>query len=162
MKLECSQSALNSALQLVTRAVAARPTHPVLANVLLTADSGTNRLSVTGFDLNLGIQTSLSSSIEESGAITLPAKLLGEIISKLSIDSPITLTSNENDEQVEIISKSGSYQMRGMSADDFPELPLVQSGTSIKVNASSLIQSLKSTLFASSSDEAKQLLTGVN
>ncbi|NDD46581.1 MAG: DNA polymerase III subunit beta, partial [Synechococcaceae bacterium WB9_4xB_025] len=44
MKLVCSQAELSSSLQLVSRAVAARPTHPVLANVLLTADAGTGRL----------------------------------------------------------------------------------------------------------------------
>ena len=74
MKLTCSQSELNSALQLVSRAVAIRPTHPVLANVLLTADAGTERISLTGFDLNLGIQTSINASIEHSGAVTLPSK----------------------------------------------------------------------------------------
>ena len=67
MKVVCSQSELNSALQLVSRAVATRPTHPVLANVLLTADAGSNRLSLTGFDLSLGIQTSLAASVETSG-----------------------------------------------------------------------------------------------
>ncbi len=82
MKLVCSQIELNTALQLVSRAVANRPTHPVLANVLLTADAGTGKLSLTGFDLNLGIQTSINASIEDSGAITLPSKLFGEIISK--------------------------------------------------------------------------------
>ena len=162
MKLVCSQAELNSALQLVSRAVASRPTHPVLANVLLTADSGTGRLSLTGFDLNLGIQTTISASVEVSGAITLPARLLGEIVSKLSSDSPITLSTDESSEQVELKSLSGSYQMRGMLADDFPELPLVESGTALKVNANALVQALKGTLFASSSDEAKQLLTGVH
>ena len=71
MKLVCSQAELNASLQLVSRAVAGRPTHPVLANVLLTADAGTGRLSLTGFDLSLGIQTSLSASVHTSGAITL-------------------------------------------------------------------------------------------
>ena len=94
MKLVCSQTELNTALQLVSRAVANRPTHPVLANVLLTADAGTGKLSLTGFDLNLGIQTSLIASIDSSGAITLPSKLFSEIISKLSSDSPITLISD--------------------------------------------------------------------
>ena len=83
MKLVCSQSELSSSLQLVSRAVASRPTHPVLANVLLTADAGTGRLSLTGFDLSLGIQTSFSASVETSGAITLPSKLFGEIVSRL-------------------------------------------------------------------------------
>ena len=162
MKLVCSQSEFNSALQLVTRAVASRPTHPVLANVLLTADSVTNRLSLTGFDLNLGIQTSFTASVEVSGAITLPARLLGEIVSKLSNDSPITLNLDDSGDQVELNSLAGSYHMRGLSADDFPDLPLVESGNSIKVKSSLLVEALKATLFASSSDEAKQLLTGVH
>ena len=49
MKVVCSQSELNAALQLVSRAVATRPTHPVLANVLLTADAGTDRLSPVSY-----------------------------------------------------------------------------------------------------------------
>ena len=162
MKVVCSQSELNGALQLVSRAVATRPTHPVLANVLLTADAGSNRLSLTGFDLSLGIQTSLAASVETSGAITLPARLLGEIVSRLSSDSPVTLAVDESGEQVQLTSLSGSYQMRGMPADDYPDLPMVESGMTLQLQASGLVQALKGTLFASSGDEAKQLLTGVH
>ena len=162
MKLVCSQAELSSSLQLVSRAVAARPTHPVLANVLLTADAGTGRLSLTGFDLSLGIQTSLSASVATSGAITLPARLFGEIVSRMPADSPITLSCEDGSEQVELTSLSGSYQMRGMPADDFPELPLAQAGTPIKLDPEVLIKGLRATLFASSGDEAKQLLTGVH
>jgi DNA polymerase-3 subunit beta len=162
MKLVCSQSELNASLQLVSRAVASRPTHPVLANVLLTADAGTGRLSLTGFDLSLGIQSSLAASVEASGAITLPARLFGEIVSRLSSDSPITLACVEGTEQVELTSVSGSYQMRGMPADDFPDLPLVQSGTPIRLEADALVKGLRATLFASSADESKQILTGVH
>jgi len=162
MKLTCSQPELNAALQLVSRAVSNRPTHPVLANVLLAADEVTGKLRLTGFDLSLGIQTSISASIENSGAITLPAKLFGEIISKLSNDSPLILSSDETSQQVELTSKSGTYHVKGMLADDFPDLPLVESGTSLKLNPLLLSNSIKSTLFASSTDEAKQLLTGVN
>ncbi len=162
MKLVCSQSELSSSLQLVSRAVAARPTHPVLANVLLTADAGTGRLSLTGFDLSLGIQTSLPASVETSGAITLPARLFGEIVARLSSDSPITLSCPEGTEQFELTSVSGSYQMRGMPAEDFPDLPLVESGAPIRLQADALVKGLRATLFASSGDEAKQLLTGVH
>lgn len=162
MKLVCSQSELSSGLQLVSRAVAARPTHPVLANVLLTADAGTGRLSLTGFDLSLGIQTSIAATVEVSGAITLPARLFAEIVSRLASDSPITLDCAEGAEQLQLTSLSGSYQMRGMSADDFPDLPLVQTGVPIRLEAQDLIQGLRATLFASSGDESKQLLTGVH
>jgi len=162
MKLVCSQSELSTSLQLVSRAVASRPTHPVLANVLLTADAGTGRLSLTGFDLSLGIQTSLPAAVETSGAITLPSRLFGEIVSRLSPESPITLSCEEGQEQVELTSLSGSYQMRGLSAEDFPDLPLLQTGAPIRLNVDALVKGLRATLFASSGDEAKQLLTGVH
>jgi len=162
MKLVCSQAELSASLQLVSRAVNARPTHPVLANVLLTADAATGRLSLTGFDLSLGIQTSLPASVEESGAITLPARLFADIVSRLSSDSPVTLHAEESGEQVELTSLSGSYQIRGLPAEDFPDLPLVQSGTPIRLDAEALVKGLRGTLFASSADEAKQLLTGVH
>jgi DNA polymerase-3 subunit beta len=162
MKLVCSQSELSASLQLVSRAVAGRPTHPVLANVLLTADAGTGRLSLTGFDLSLGIQTSIAAEVEDSGAVTVPARLLGEIVSRLPADSPLTLHCSEAGEQVELTSLSGSYQMRGMPGEDFPDLPLVQTGNPIRLEAEGLVKGLRGTLFASSNDEAKQLLTGVH
>ncbi len=162
MKLVCSQSELNNALQLVSRAVSSRPTHPILANVLLTADEGTSKLSLTGYDLNLGIQTGIKASIENSGAITLPARLLVEIISKLNSDSPITLKTLDDNDEVEINSLNSTYKMRGISSDDFPELPVIESRSSLQVSPSSLTNALRSTLFSSSSDDAKQLLTGVH
>ncbi|MBE9154805.1 MULTISPECIES: DNA polymerase III subunit beta [unclassified Cyanobium] len=162
MKLVCSQTELSGSLQLVSRAVATRPTHPVLANVLLTADAGTGRLSLTGYDLSLGIQTSMAAEVETSGAITLPARLFAEIVSRLSADGPITITCPDQADLVDLISLSGTYQMRGMPADDFPDLPLVQSGEPLRLEAEALAQGLRATLFASSGDEAKQMLTGVH
>jgi DNA polymerase-3 subunit beta len=80
----------------------------------------------------------------------------------LPADSPITLRCEEGEEQVEISSLSGSYQMRGMPAEDFPDLPLAQSGHPIRLDAEALVRGLRATLFASSGDEAKQILTGVH
>ena len=48
MEIICSQNELNNAIQLVSKAVSSRPTHPILANILLTADQGTNKISLTG------------------------------------------------------------------------------------------------------------------
>jgi DNA polymerase III subunit beta len=162
MKLACSQAELNASLQLVGRAVAARPSHPVLANVLLTADAAAGRLSLTGFDLSLGIQASLPAVVEAGGEITLPSRLLSEIVSRVSAGSSITLECPEGQEQVELTSPSGGYQVRGMTAEDFPRLPLGQAATPIRLEASALVKALRATLFASSSEEAKQLLTGVH
>lgn len=162
MKLVCSQTELNTSLALVGRAVSARPTHPILANVLLIADAGTGQLSLTGFDLNLGIQTSIPATVETSGAITLPARLFGDIVSRLATDSPVTLSCDAAGVQVELTSMSSSYQINGMTADDYPELPLSHKTTPVVVNSDVLLRSLRSTVFAASNDESKQILTGVH
>ena len=72
MEIICNQNDLNNAIQLVSKAVASRPTHPILANILLTADQGTNKISLTGFDLNLGIQTSFDGTVKIVGLLQFP------------------------------------------------------------------------------------------
>lgn len=161
MKLVCNQTDLSTNLSLVGRAVPSRPTHPVLANILLTADAGTQRVSLTGFDLSLGIQTSFPSNIETSGAITLPSKLLTDIVTRLSSDTDITLIL-EDEGMVNLMTGSGQYKVRGMDATEFPQLPLVESGEAARLSLEALVEGLRGTLFATSSDETKQVLTGVH
>lgn len=163
MKLVCSQTDFNTNLSLVSRAVSSRPTHPVLANVLLTADAGTQRISLTGFDLSLGIQASFAATqVEVSGEITLPAKLLNDIVSRLPGDSPITLDDEQGEAIATLTSSSGRYQVRGLSAEEFPELPLAQGGEAVQLPVEALVEGLRGSLFAASGDETKQVLTGVH
>ncbi|HIK28708.1 MAG: DNA polymerase III subunit beta [Oscillatoriaceae bacterium SKW80] len=171
MKIICAQNELASNLSLVSRAVPSRPTHPVLANVLLTADVETQQVQLTAFDLSVGIRTSFEAQVEEAGAITLPAKLLNDIVSKLPegeiiIDDKGVATGQESSEKsasATLTSTSGQYyQVRGMDASDYPELPAITSGQSINLPAEALIEGLRGTLFAASSDETKQILTGVH
>jgi DNA polymerase III subunit beta len=162
MKLICSQNHLNSHLSLVSRAVSSRPTHPVLANVLLSADEDTQQVKLCAFDLSLGIQTSFPAKVEQSGTLTLPAKLLGDIVSRLP-DGDITLDDGGDENYLTTLtSASGRYQMRGLSAEDFPELPTIEDGEETQLSADLLIDGLRGSLFASSSDETKQVLTGVH
>jgi len=162
MEIVCNQNEFNYAIQLVSKAVSARPTHPILSNLLLTADEGTNKISLTGFDLNLGIQTSFDATVKKSGAITIPSKLLSEIVNKLPSETPVNLDVDESSENILIKSDRGSFNLKGISSDDYPNLPFVESGTSLNIEPSSFLKALKLTIFASSNDDSKQLLTGVN
>ena len=162
MEIVCQQSDLNIAIQLVNKAVASRPTHPILSNILFTADEVTNKISLTGFDLNLGIQTSFDANVDKSGAITIPSKILSEIVSKLPNESPVTLKVEEDTENILLKSDRGSFNLKGIASEDYPKLPFVESGTSLDINPASFLQALKLTMFSSSNDESKQLLTGVN
>ncbi|MBF2063715.1 MAG: DNA polymerase III subunit beta [Calothrix sp. C42_A2020_038] len=168
MKLVCTQSNLNTNLSLASRAVPSRPTHPVLANVLLVADADTDQVTITAFDLSLGIRTSFNAEVIQSGTIALPAKLLNDIVSRLP-EGEIILedeTSTENNPGegilVTLTPANGRYQIRAMGGEEFPELPLIEENQPIYLSAASLIEGLRGTLFATSADETKQVLTGVH
>ncbi|WP_026733223.1 DNA polymerase III subunit beta [Fischerella sp. PCC 9605] len=171
MKLVCTQSNLSTHLSLTSRAVPSRPTHPVLANVLLQADAETNQVSLTAFDLSLGIRTSFSAEVLQGGAIALPAKLLNDIVSRLpegeiTLDDESSLGSDNlpdyNGLIVTLTPKSGRYQIRAMGGEEFPELPVIENAQAIQFSAAALIEGLRGSLFATSADETKQVLTGVH
>jgi DNA polymerase-3 subunit beta len=166
MKLICRQSDLSSGLSLVSRAVSSRPTHPVLGNVLLEADADKNYLRLTAFDLSLGIQSSFTADVQQSGRITLPAKLLNDIVSRLP-DGDITLAIDPDEGSGDsylttITSESGRFQIRGLDADDFPALPTVEGVKPLLLPVATLNEGLRGALFAASTDETKQVLTGVH
>ncbi len=162
MKLVCSQTEISTNLSLVSRAVPTRPTHPILANVLLIADVETQQVSLTAFDLSLGIKTSFSAEVLAGGAIALPAKLLNDIVSRL-LEGEIELEeTKEAPLGITIVSASGRYQIRGMEVEEFPELPVIEAGVAVYLSVEALIEGLRSTLFATSSNELNQLLTGLH
>jgi DNA polymerase-3 subunit beta len=173
MKLICNQSDLNSNLSFVSRAVSSRPTHPILGNVLLVADEKLGRLRLTAFDLSLGIQSSFPADVQEGGSITLPAKLFGDIVSRLpdgNLTLSVTDSAPESDEEssdsesfiATLTSQSGRFQIRGLSAEEFPSLPTVADGAPLMLPVAALNEGLRGALFAASTDETKQVLTGVH
>jgi len=180
MKLVCTQGDLSTNLSLVSRAVPSKPTHPVLGNVLLAADTKTQQVRLTAFDLSLGIQTSFAAQVEASGEIAIPAKLFNDIVSRLA-EGEITLEDEEGEGASEadstavgtsgasgdriivtLTSASGRYQMRGMGTEEFPELPQIEAGVALHLPVEALTEGLHGSLFATSSDETKQVLTGVH
>ena len=168
MKFACNQSDLNANLSLVSHAVPSRPTHPILGNVLLSADKEKGEVSLTAFDLSLGIHTSFGADVSDDGKTTLPAKLLNDIVSRLP-DGEIVLATNhlDGEEPAQAISATltaatGEFQLRGMGADEFPRLPQAEGESAIHLPVTALIEGLRGALFAASADETKQILTGVH
>ncbi len=161
MKLTCDRSTLNNNLSLAIHAVPSRPTHPVLANIRLFADADSQRVQLTAFDLSLGIRTSFTATVDESGEIAIPAKLLNDIVSRLP-DGPISLENKPEATLTTLTCLTGNYELRGMSSEEFPELPSIDDGKTITIGVETLIEGLRGTLFSTSGDETKQVLTGVH
>ncbi|MGB3533153.1 MAG: DNA polymerase III subunit beta [Microcoleaceae cyanobacterium] len=161
MRLTIEQEILSSNLSLISRAIPSRPNHPILSNILFEASEEMQQLSLTAFDLSLGIRTCMKAQIEQGGTFTLPAKLLNDIVSRLPGTS-ITLDLDAGDAIATLTCQSGRYQVRGMEAEEYPALPLVETAESIQLSAEALMEGLKGTLFSTSPDETKQVLTGVH
>jgi len=165
VKIVCSQVDLKNSLSLVSRAVPTRPTHPILANVLLVANQTKNQVTLTGFDLSLGIRSCFCAEVEEEGVITLPAKLLNDIIARLP-EGEVTISYKEEEMEenplVTINSLSGKFQLRGVKGEEYPELPVVEKEEAFLLPVAALNEGLKGSLFAASNDETKQILTGVH
>lgn len=161
MKFVCPQSELNTQLSLVSRVVPARPSRPVLSNVLVKVDETTQKVTLIGFDETMGIQTSFSATVEEPGELTLPAKLLESIVARLPQED-IVIHEMDDDAAVTITSSSGEYQVRGLSAEDYPSLPTIEDGQAAELSVEALLEGLRGALFATSADESKQVLTGVH
>lgn len=160
MKFTCDQSILSETLGLVNRAVPSRAAHPVLACILVNAEASQNTISLTSFDLSLGVNVTFVANVERGGTAAVPAKLLNEIVSKLP-KGEVTL-EYDADSTISLTSSSGTYRVRCMNPEEFPALPEITDGTQVTLNPTELRAGLQNTLFAVASDEAKQVLNGVH
>ena len=81
MKIICDKTLLSAAIDGVSRAVTLRSTVPVLEGILLKAEGFT--LTLTGYDLELGIVTTIEANVLEPGEIVLNAKLLSDMVRRM-------------------------------------------------------------------------------
>lgn len=156
MKFTCMKSDLVTAVSNVSHAVSAKAAIPVLECVMLRAEKDT--LTVTGYDLEIGITTSIEASVKEEGEVLLKARTLSEIIRTL----PEEVVSIETDERLITFISSGSANSHiiGTSTAEYPELPKVDELEKITVKAETLKDMIRRTVFAVSNNTAKPIYTG--
>lgn len=155
MKFSCEKNLLAGAVNTASRAAAAKSAVPSLEGLLIEADSG---VTVTGYDLKTGIRSSLPADVTEMGSVVLNCKLFGDIIRKLP-DDIVTVTVSDNF-SAEIKCGMSEFSIMGMSAEDYPELPSVDSQMSIRVKENKLRDMISETIFAVSDNEARPIHTG--
>ncbi len=161
MKFTCNQSTLSVNLAIASRAVASRPTQPVLGNIKIEADEKLQTVKLTGYDLSLAIQIEMAADVVKDGAITLPSKIFSDIVSKLP-NEDVTIAVKKNAIIADIACGNGKYQINGLPVDEFPELPeLTSDGQETTLPIGVMASGLSACLFATAIDETKRILTGV-
>ena len=152
------QENLARGLQVVSRAVSSRSTLPVLANVLLrTEDAG---LKLTATNLEIGMTYWVPGRIETDGALTVPARLITDVVNSLPPGERVDL---ELDGSAALHLRCGRQRahLRGIDADEFPVIPSAGERPTTRIGQGVLKQALAEVVFAAATDEARPILTGV-
>lgn len=157
MNFTCSKRLFHEALQSVSRAVATRSTLPILGNVLLEARDGQLKLVTT--DLEIGMTCMIPLDGGESGAVTVPERIIQDVVSNLAADTDLNISDDERN-LLTISAGKSKYTIHGLPADEFPALPEVPSDTVISFPAQAIRDLVRKTLFAASTDEGRVILTG--
>lgn len=153
---------LFNGIKIVERATAMKGLQPVLANILIeTIDKSSIRLSAT--DLDLTVIATVQAQIKTEGKITLPAKTLSEIVSRLS-DCLITFKLAKETNSVNIICKNTKFDIIGISASEFPAIANtneIKEENAIEIDIKPLTKAIKQAGFAAAGYESNNLLSGV-
>jgi DNA polymerase-3 subunit beta len=156
MKFSVPKSRLSGYLQYILQVVPSKSTLPILTNVLIEALEGKVKLSAT--DLDISISTSVDCIVTKKGSISMPARILFEIIKELPESEVVFETSGS---RVEIKIPNGLYRIGTVAAEDFPKLPAVNTKKEIKISGADLVRMIRKTTFACSDDETRPALNGV-
>lgn len=156
MKFTCEKNQLVSAISVASRTVAQKSAISGLEGILVRAGV---KVMLTGYNLETGITVSVDADIQETGACVMPARLFFDIVRKLPDDT----VSIQVDESFKVSIKGGisSFTITALSADDYPELPDVDSEKGIRVPQNELKVMISGTIFAVSENQARPIHTGV-
>jgi len=159
MNISCLQENLAKGLSIVGRAVAVRSTLPQASHVLLASDEG--RLKLIATNLEIATTCWIGAQVEEEGAITIPARLLSDFVASLPGDR-IDMTTAPRSRQLHITCARNEATIAGMDAADFPPVPAVGDGVSLKLDPQAVRRAIAQVEFAAAADDTRPVLTGIH
>ena len=150
MKLITTQGDLAHALRTVAPAISTGTSHPILGCCLIAAADGI--MTVTGFNLELGISVTVPAAVEALGTVALPHRLLAGLVSRFEDGEVLTLSDGA------LVASGASYGLAAMDAEDYPALPVVEAdGAELMLN-----DGVRACLPCCSTDVSKAMLAGVH
>ena len=120
MRVTIERSAFLKALTHVQSVVERRNTIPILSNVLLQAGGG--QLKLTATDLDIEIVESVPAEVSKSGATTVPAHMLYDIVRKLPDGAQLELEQAGDGQRVSIFAGRSRFALQALPHEDFPDL----------------------------------------
>ena len=156
MRFTCEKSMLVTGLNITGRTVAQKSALSAIEGILCQADNG---LRLTGFNMETAITYEIEADVTDAGACVLPAKLFGDIIRRLP-EGPVTVVVDDN-YKVSIRAGYASFAISAESAADYPQLPDVSEGRSVRIPQVALKEMIAGTIFSVSENQGRPIHTGV-
>ena len=155
IQFSCEKVLLQNAINVATRAVAPKSSIPALEGLLLHVGDS---LTVSGYNMSTGIRTTVPADVGSGGDIVLNARLFGDIVRRMP-DDIIVFTADDK-LTVHVACGDADFDISGISAADYPELPEVEDEYAMSIQQSVLRQMIDQTAFAVSTNEARPVHTG--
>ena len=156
MKFECDKSLLSAAIDGVSRAITNRAAIPVLEGIYLKAEGF--QLTLTGYDMEMGITTNIECNVQVPGETVLEAKLFGSMVSRMPSG---TVSVELNNEGMAIISGGvAEFEIPAMNASDYPSLPNTAAENTMTIPTSMMRELIEKTIYAVAVEDKKPAHTG--
>lgn len=157
MKLQILQDNLEKAVSTASRFASPKAQLPILGNILISTSK--SKISISATNLEISVSVGAGAKIEEEGVISVPAKVMSELVSNLPKE---TVTLSAEKEQLKVSVGGFSSTVLGMDPTDFPKIPgSVSRDSSTPIPKRELIEALSQVSFSASTDETRPVLTGV-
>lgn len=162
MKFIVASGELQRALQTVSGVVSNSQSRPILENFLFEIEK--EILKITASDGETTLITTIEVKSDDEGKIAVPAKIFQDFV-KTYGEQPLTLSVKDaadgSGSLLEILDEKDNFAVALDNAEDYPELPEFDAAQSVKISGGILSEALNNTLFATSNDSLRPVMTGV-
>lgn len=159
IKLVIEADILQKALSHVQNVVEKRNTIPILAHVKLEAEE--DKLRLTATDMDIAIVEEVSATVEEKGALTVPAHMLFDIVRKLPSGAQLSIEGETAIGKVFIKSGPSNFTLGCLNAADFPAMEKGEFTHHFIVPAKDCMSLIDKPKFAVSTEETRYYLNGI-
>lgn len=157
MKLEVPRDTLAAAVRWTSRALAARPLEPALAQLRFEA-AAAHELRVSAFDYETAAAAVIKADVGEPGTWLLPGRLLAEICGSLP-GSEVSIDAGAGG-RVLVASGAARFALSSAPPDDYPQLPAMPDAAGT-VGSAVLAEALGQVVVAASRDDTLPALACV-
>lgn len=157
MKIEVAKDKLLEAISQAERVSGKHVSLPVLSSVVIEALKDT--LVVKATNLDVGIELTVPSKVDEMGIVALQGGLLKAFLSNASLGKTVVLEAK--DTLCKAILGTSEASFNTMAADDFPVIPQVTEGKTFSINAKEFVGGLRSVVWSASISTIKPELGSV-